>query len=124
MPDGSGGETTQRSVGSRETLPEHVPTTAAPESGSGTLKLQRLLSLGSPAADKVAQVLGAHPGEREQMLSLLHATLGNAYVQSVLGTLGQHVSAPIQLNPNAPPRGPLAPVTLTDKPISRRAPTG
>jgi hypothetical protein len=64
----------------------------AKQDGLGTAKLRYLLVGGIPDIADVATLLDAHRGEQAQMVSMLHTTLGNAYVQSV-----------IQLNPNAPP---------------------
>jgi len=64
--------------------------------------LRHLLLGGIPDAAHVATLLQAHRGEQAQMLSLLHTSLGNAYVQSV-----------IQLNPNAPPPKKQSSIPLT-----------
>jgi hypothetical protein len=109
MSKGSGAEATHAETDARE-LAEGDPQTAPVSSPStGTLKLRSLFSNGLPDADAVAQVVMAHPGEHHAMFSFLHSSVGNAYVQSVLGAVGRVASAPIQLNPSAPlaPQSPL-----------------
>lgn len=60
----------------------------AKEPGPGAKALQALLAAGTPSVDKVVAVLDAHRGERDDLMKLLHATLGNAFVQDVVAAMG------------------------------------
>jgi hypothetical protein len=66
--------------------------------GTGTAKLRMMLVGGVPDPGAIAALLQAHQAEQAQMMGVLHASLGNSFVQSV-----------IQLSPTAPP----APKTQT-----------
>jgi hypothetical protein len=70
--------------------PEHQPAAdATAHAGPGLSAVEAVRGTGEPAAASVAQILRAHPEEREQILTWLHQHRGNAFVQQVSGHLGQ-----------------------------------
>ena len=94
-----------------ERAPEASEETSPHGAGPGTLQLQALLARGLPNPQIVAQTLARHPAEQRAMLTLLHGAGGNGYVQSVVNALGTTAyTAPIRLNPNAPPAPPTSPL--------------
>jgi len=71
-------------------VPEHQPEQKAqPQAGPGLAAVEAVRGSGEPAAQATAQILRAHPDEREQILTWLHQHRGNAFVQQVTAHLGQ-----------------------------------
>lgn len=70
------------------------------EPGPGELALAKLLGPEPPPHAAVLDLLYAYPGERAAMMTRLHATLGNAYVQTLFA---------------ADARGELAPAAARDQ---------
>jgi hypothetical protein len=78
--------------------------TAPARDGTGTAKLRSMLVGGVPDPTAVAALLHSHRAEQAQMYSVLHASMGNSFVQSV-----------IQLNPMAPPPMKAAPLPMASE---------
>jgi hypothetical protein len=64
--------------------------------GGGTQYLRHLLTQGRPEPPEVAQLLAKHPGEKSAMLTLLHTTLGNSYVQKVVAVSARSGQASLE----------------------------
>ncbi len=57
------------------------------ESGAGLLQVRNLLARGVQDPFAIIEVIRAHPGDAQQILAFLHATVGNGGVQNVLALL-------------------------------------
>ncbi len=57
---------------------------SGPADRGGTAQLRFLMTRGRPDPETVRSVVDAHPGERAEMMALLHATFGNGFVQEVM----------------------------------------
>ncbi len=65
-----------------------VATKAKAPSGPGVQALQAVLRGGNAAVDHVVMLMREHRAERDDMLTLLHQTLGNSFVSQVLAQVG------------------------------------
>ena len=75
----------------REQAPEPATETTGSAGGerasSGAQQVSAMFARGgTPAPAEVAGVIDAHPEERDAILKNLHASVGNSYVQQVVGT--------------------------------------
>src|SRR5688572_8414337 len=86
-----------------------APTTAAPGPTTAThpaaTMVQTMMSRGEREPATVRSIMDAHPDARVEILSLLHATAGNAFVQEV--------AAPKQDEEPKAADVPLGPVRIT-----------
>jgi hypothetical protein len=62
------------------------PQPAPSVSGPGTFALRSALANGRPAPRVVLDLMSKYPNERDSMIALLQSTVGNSYVQEVLGS--------------------------------------
>lgn len=87
MSGGFGSEATHE-AGSHDARLEEM---ASPSSGPGlgVHSLQQVLAQGQPDVHEVARILSAHPHDHDEMLGLLHTTVGNGFVQSVMSVLAR-----------------------------------
>lgn len=70
--------------------PEHqTEGKGPPTTGPGLAAVEAVRGSGEQAAAPIAQIVRAHPEEREQILTWLHQNRGNAFVQLVTAHLGQ-----------------------------------
>jgi hypothetical protein len=80
------------------------------EPGPGALALQAMLAKGRPEPKAVVELIDAHRSEHDDMMKLLHTTMGNAYVQEVLAAMDKlRLSVPrkelVAGDPNNPNAG-------------------
>lgn len=61
-----------------------VVTTSAGKSGKGLAQVRAMFASGIPAAQEVAKVVRAHPGERDDIIKFLQQTAGNGYTNLVV----------------------------------------
>jgi len=65
------------------------PQAPQPVAKPGLAAVERIQGSGEPAAAQVAEVLRAHPDERDEIMKWLQQNRGNAFVQQVTHHLGQ-----------------------------------
>jgi hypothetical protein len=70
-----------------EQQPDHARSAEQPaQQGAGTQALHQLLAGGRPDPREVAALIAQFPGDSSAMLSTLHATLGNQFVNAVMAS--------------------------------------
>jgi len=60
------------------------------EETSTVAKVKAMLTTGHSSPGQIAEVLRTHPHDRDAVLTFLHGTVGNGYVQAVVKVLGAH----------------------------------
>jgi|GEM_PF-1254029 len=67
----------------------HEAAGAAPQAAPGLAAVKAVTATGDPAAMQVVQIIRSHIDERDEIVTWLQQNRGNAFVQQVMGKMGQ-----------------------------------